>query len=109
MTQKTKKTIGTDKFYEIFVGEYMQFIMDATQHSSIVEEETGQVISQESPMTVSGYLLEHDSHHYYLGVSPLAVSHAIRKNSYFLATISDPDGFNMDELEISNVPKEELN
>lgn len=109
MRKKTKKTThGTDRFYDIFVGEYMEFVTRQFTTTMMIDED-GVQTSQETPMTVRGYLLDYDENTYYLGNTPLAVSHAFCRDDYFVATITDPEGFSMDELELPKVPKEELN
>lgn len=111
MRKKRRKTmtVGNDRFYDIFVGEYLQFMLKHKYSMSEVDEENQVSTSRENFTTVNGYLLEQDDEHYYLGAGPLGVTHSVKKTEYFLAVISNPEEFNMDELEWPKTPKEELN
>lgn len=111
MRKKTRKTVtdGNDKFYDMFVGEYLQFILKHKYRKSVIDEETQSVVEVENYTTVNGYLLEYDEDHYYLGQTALAVTHSIKKEDYFIAVISNPEEFNMDELSWPKTPPEYLN
>lgn len=78
-----KKTIQeSDRFFSIFAGEFVKVFLKNSVEETI-ESEQG-AISQNSPLSLTGYLLDFDERYYYLGDNPNQVYAAVAINEVIL-------------------------
>lgn len=83
MNKTTQERPDDDFFFLTFVAEYVEVTTKllATQEEHHVT----------MPLTIRGYLLEHDENFYYIGGDPENIHYAVRKDEVVLFTIINPD------------------
>ena len=88
---KTKKI---DLFKEIYLGEYVEIVMD---------------YSSEGPMIMHGFILDYDDNEIYLGETPDAINMSIPRFGYKLMVISSPTDEFHDIMGMEKPKAEEIN
>ena len=96
------------RFFDIFGGQYVTlYTKIITEQTSVSEEHSS---SLSAPMGVSGYLLDHDSEHYYLGDTPDEVNFFVKKEDTSWGGVSEPKTEHDKLLDVAAPSnKEELN
>lgn len=68
----------SDNLFELFAGEYVSILIDATVES--VNQSSEQVEMVKAPLTVEGYLSDEDAVYFYLGHEPNVYNQAVKKD-----------------------------
>lgn len=66
--KKKKTTKESDRFYSMFVGEFVRMSLRSTITDAVTTPEG--TISQQSPLSVTGYFIDMDEKYYYVGDQP---------------------------------------
>lgn len=88
MAVRKKKPPLISLFFTTFIGEYVQLTTKIMQSISSQTEE--QVVTQEIPVIVEGFLLDMDEKYFYMGSSPDSVEHAVKEEEVIHIAIVQP-------------------
>lgn len=79
------------KLFDMFVGEYVRFIMKRDEKGNI-QDDKGNIRLLQQAMTVQGYLFEEDDDYFYLAYQPNAeyISIAVTKKEIVTTELIDP-------------------
>lgn len=91
-------------FFTTFIGEYVQLTTNVMQSVSSQNEE--QIVTQEIPVIVEGFLLDLDETYFYLGSSPDAVEHAVKNDSIIHIAIVNPKSELEEYLDSVEIPED---
>lgn len=74
----TRKDDISDNLFELFAGEYVSILIDATVES--MNQTETEVEITKAPLSVVGYLSDEDAVYFYLGHEPNVYNQAVKKD-----------------------------
>ena len=86
-----KKNLVEESVFGLsFEGEYVNILTKMISHRSMQNVDTGDITEENTPLTVTGFVLDIDDEFIYLGEDPHQISKAVNRESVEYVEINNP-------------------